>query len=433
MNLLSSPSLVESPFIVVKIGDYTFGKYSTLEDSTSSFTSKVVFPDYMESIDITKINGAINTYNIVMTYGITRGDDPNLLEKVFGSVSKTRKIYISYGDCNAPSFIYREEEAIISSIKTDIDIGTSRIKYTLSCVSSSLALQAGSYDFPAYQSAKPSDIIKRLLETKIYGLTDIFYGMQDINQVNSKKFILDDDKAVKIEAKQKMNVLDYLNYLVNCMVSITNPTDSIIRDSRYYLTIIDSTREELPGPYFKITKVFANTTVVDSPDTFEADIGYPGTNLVTSFSIANNESWSILYDYSEQIDQSKYMYRIDNEGKMEAVYSPNVTTSKTYQYSTEASKTWWSNMTNFPINATMTIKGLIRPATLMNYIRIRVWFYGAKHSASGLYVITKQQDKIDSSGYKTTLSLTRVGGDTLPSTPKSKAFEKYLSLIENDT
>ena len=47
----------------------------------------------------------------------------------------------------------------------------------------------------------------------------------------------------------------------------------------------------------------------------------------------------------------------------------------------------------------------------MNYIKINTWFYGHKHISSGYYIITSQEDRIDTSGYKTTLELTRVAPD----------------------
>ena len=50
---------------------------------------------------------------------------------------------------------------------------------------------------------------------------------------------------------------------------------------------------------------------------------------------------------------------------------------------------------------------------LMTYVRINTYFFGQKHLSSGLYIITKQVDQIDSSGYRTTLSLTRISGDEL--------------------
>lgn len=68
-------------------------------------------------------------------------------------------------------------------------------------------------------------------------------------------------------------------------------------------------------------------------------------------------------------------------------------------------------MTEFPVQATLEIKGLLRPALLMQYVRVNSYFYGKKYVASGLYIITKQIDSISGSGYKTTLSLTRIGGD----------------------
>lgn len=68
-------------------------------------------------------------------------------------------------------------------------------------------------------------------------------------------------------------------------------------------------------------------------------------------------------------------------------------------------------MTQFPVSATLTIKGLVRPAILMTYVRINALFYGQRHSSSGLYIITKQQDVIDGRGYRTILSLTRIAGD----------------------
>ena len=76
---------------------------------------------------------------------------------------------------------------------------------------------------------------------------------------------------------------------------------------------------------------------------------------------------------------------------------------------------WWTKITKYPINASITIQGLIRPAQLMTYLRLNVIFPGGgegirKHISSGLYIITKQVDRIDTSGYKTTLSLTKIAG-----------------------
>ena len=121
---------------------------------------------------------------------------------------------------------------------------------------------------------------------------------------------------------------------------------------------------------------------------------------------------SILYNYSTDIQQPEYSYSINKEGDIISTESPAITRSSTYLKTTEADKTWWSQMTQFPVSAKLTIKGLLRPALLMSYIKVNTYFFGHKHISSGLYIITKQEDTIDNSGYKTTLSLTRISGDT---------------------
>ena len=104
-------------------------------------------------------------------------------------------------------------------------------------------------------------------------------------------------------------------------------------------------------------------------------------------------------------------YDIDDSGNIVAVDSTLVTRSLKYKTTTETSKRWWSEMTQLPISATIVIKGLLRPALLMSYLKVNSYFYGKKHISSGLYMIVKQEDVIDSNGYKSTLTLTRISGD----------------------
>lgn len=122
MNLLSTTTRVEAPFINVTIAGYAFGKYSkktqTIVNPIDGFTRKVVeyFPNFVTDIDIVKINGAINTYTIKLIYAIRDGDDPNKIDKILSNASATRKLTISYGDYNSPTFIYKDEEAIITKV-----------------------------------------------------------------------------------------------------------------------------------------------------------------------------------------------------------------------------------------------------------------------------------------------------------------------------
>ena len=409
-SLVSTQNLVESPFIVVKIGNYTFGQCSDLASKYRMKQSGMVtFPNLMKSLRIVKVNGAINTYTLVMDYAITNTDDPNMLEKVFGSVSKTRKITLTYGDWCAPTYIYKEEEALITKIKSNIDFHSSKITYTINCVSTSLDLKAGTFSFgPRF--GKPSDIIRELLTNEAYGLTNVFTGMKNMSKVNMKSLLASDDKPVQIEAKQGISILDYIGYLVSCMVSVTD-SGGPIKDANYFWNVCDDTTNEYGGTYFKIVRVASNVNFNVTGSTFEVDVGYPGGNCVSSFAVNTDDTWSILYDYSEEIKQPQYAYKINDSGYVETYLSPTITTSTGKVKTTEESKTWWTQMTQYPITAQLTIKGLLRPSILMSYVKINTYFFGHKHISSGLYIITKQEDSISDQGYRTTLNLTRVGGD----------------------
>lgn len=406
MNLLSYETFVETPFIIVKIGAYTFGAYKkNAQYDTNGAKYTVTYPNYMESLSVTKINGAINTYTINIIYPISKGDDPNLIEKILSSVSETRQIYISYGDWSSPSFIYRDEKAIITNVTSNVNFAGGTISYVIKCTSDALSLKSQVYDFPK-RHAKPSSLIIEIFYNKQFGLQDIFKGMSTIEIVN--KLIDRDDKEVDIPAKTQMNILDYLNFLVNCMESLSN-TEAALNNAIYQLSIIDDIKNEYNGPYFTVKKIPTTITSKNSLDVYDIDVGYPGNNFVTNFTLNDNNTWSILYNYSEKINQQNYIYRINNDGKYEHIYSPNILSSNPLYEMTPAQKTWWTNVTKFPIRAELTLKGLLRPTMLMSYIKVHSYFYGAEYIASGLYIITKQIDNVSKNGYSTTLSLTRIG------------------------
>ena len=410
-GLLSVGTFVESPFIILKMGDYTFGTYGYTKTQN---TVRVTYPNYMNKIDIVKINGTVNQYTITMIYQIEQGQDPNLLDKIFSSVGYGT-VKISYGDYSSPSFIFREEEAIITKLKSNIDFSSSRIVYTLFCTSNALQLAARSYNFPGVV-CKPSDKIIEILFSEKYGLREIFTGMK--NKTIARRLIAGDDRETKLEPKEGMNPITYLNYLVSEMSSAGEKTTTIGK-STYYLSIVDDTTNQYNGPYFKVVKVTADSSEesLSGSDVYEVDVGYSGyvgdtpNNYVLGFEVENDDSWNLLYKYSQEIPTENYVYNIDNKGNVITEYSPNTTTSSKFHRTTQAQKTWWTQMTQFPIKARLTLKGLLRPAMLMSYVRINALFYGQRHISSGLYVITRQQDTVDASGYRTVLSLTRVTGD----------------------
>lgn len=413
ISLLGNLNSIESPFIKISIGSYTLGVYqksqAKLKDEKGFYlATRILYPNYVQSLDIIKINGQINTYTLELIYPIRPGDDPNFFEKVFSSVSQTRKITFSYGDISLPTFIYKNEEAIIVDVRSRFDIQNSKISYTVSAVSSAALANSGCYTFINSVPKKPSDEIKKLLYNPTYGLQDLFYGMNNKSLVDLEGLIPGDDKVVNLDSKTNISALEYLLYLVSCMVPAASIEDSIKQKDIYILTIIDDTTGKFGGPYFKIVK---NSKNIENSEAYEIDIGYPSANIVTSFQIDNQENYSIFYEWQNKINQQDYVKRLNDKGEWEEIFAP-VISSKNDEYITRVNdKTWWTKITEYPISAQITLKGLLRPAILMTHVRLKVYFFGEKHISSGLYIVTQQRDNISDKGYYTTLSLTRIGGD----------------------
>ena len=404
-NLVSIPTLVQSPFIIANIGGVTFGTFS------GNYRTNATYPNYMESMSVTKVNGTVNTYTLNFHYQVATGQDPNLLDKIFSRATKDRRIILQYGDWMAPNYIYKEEQCIITNVTTRLNMSSSSLDYTLQCTSDAIGLNSTQFNFPA-RNAKPSDVILQLLSNSKYGLKDVFTGMRNKNVVLSKNLIASNDKKVQLLPQNNTTILNYLNYLVGCMVDNKTPEENKLSTSKYFLTINDDYTNDLGGTYFKVSEVSANAAVYNATDTYELDINYPGDNFVTEFSLNNDQSWAILYEYAGDVKQEEYTYNIRDDGTIETLSSPSLLTSSLTNAKSAYKTQWWSYMTEFPITATLTLKGLTRPSMLMTYVKLNVWFAGGqKHISSGTYIITKQTDSITSAGYTTTLTLLRVGGD----------------------
>lgn len=415
LDLLSSLNRVEVPIVNVKVGNYIFGKYSR-EPSPEGTIIK--YPNFVKSVTTKKINGMVNSYTVILVYPITEKDDPNFFEKVFSSISKSREIYLTYGDASAPLFLYKEEKVLVQGIYPDVDVKSSRITYTVKAIGAGFQLNSSKYSFEAKKSVKISDLIIDLLYRDYKELLNVFPGMRNKELVLSRGLIPRDDKEVDIERKINISLLDYLSYLVSCMIPMSS-NNTTLTNGFYGIHIVDTSTElykdtlgnsyVFEGAYFKITKV-EHLDYNDSLDVYSVDIGYPTKDIVLGFSIQNEDSFSILYEYQESIEESKYVQRIGDNGELEQIFSPSITSSNDHFITRPNDKTWWTNITEFPIRATLTIKGLLKPAILMNYIRVNLYFYGKKFIATGMYIILSQVDEVSEGGFRTTLQLLKVGG-----------------------
>lgn len=412
-SLIASTNRVEAPFVRVQIGNYSFGvferkgiKVNQKNGVVSELAAK--YPNYIQSLTVKKINGTVNQYRLTIRYQITEDNDPNFFEKIFSSVSDTFKINFTYGDAMLPDYVYRNEEAIITKITNSFDIRGAAITYVIEAVSTSSLSLSGTYTFPA-AVMKPSDKIKQVLWNSKYHLTDVFKGMRDRSLVEMNNFIASDDRIVKIPTCTNMSILEYIAFLVSYMNPTGSTNNSAIKQNVYSLMTFEDINEQYGGPYFKVQKVQRATSTLNQLCTYNVDIGYPSSNIVTDFSIANSQNWSLFYKYNRDLGNSDYLTRIDTEGKIEKIYSPQLTNINFEMNQNDS--TWWTKVTQYPIEASITLRGLLKPAILMQYIKINIWYFGKLHISSGYYLITSQEDSISvGDGYKTTLKLLRVAG-----------------------
>jgi len=413
INLISQSTYVSTPFISVMIGNYKFGIIEkstgiTVEGNNVYKDTRVTYPNYLKSLEITKINGQVNKYTLKLEYTVTDRSDPNFFEKVFSSVSDSRKIVFSYGDYSAPTYMYKDEEAIILNIKSDFDIASSKIIYTVNAVSTGILSNVGTYSFDGMED-KPSNIIRDLLwgeSSAAYGLLEIFPGMRDRKRVEDLGLLPNNDVVKHIEAKTNITIFNYLSYLIDMMAS--SNTDEFSKDNLYVLVVCDDTSGILDGTYFKINQCDRR---VEHSEAYELDIGFPSQNAVIDFHIDNDESYAIYYKYQQQLNDEQYVQRISPSGEIIEDYAPIISSGTPEHETHESQKSWWAKVTEYPIKASITIRGLLRPAILMSYVRLNVFFFGRKHISSGLYIVTKEQDSISEAGFKTTLNLIRIAAD----------------------
>lgn len=387
-----SQECVEAPFVEVTFGNFVVGSYRNSADK---------WPNHISALNVKKINGEINQYQIGMTHQIRFGEDPNKVDKILSSI-RYNKISIRYGDCMSGS-IFRDNEAVITNVVADRDYIGNKISYTVYAISACNYVTSYKTNFPAVVD-KPSNVIRKLLynsgQTSIL-LQEAFPVMANKLYVESEGLIPNNDIILSIDAQINSNPLQYINYLVACMSSNSNASGSTIKNSTYYITYNDSSG----GAYFEIKEVKSGHSTALTNSVYEVYVGYPDNNFIRNFTINNDTSWAMLYENG--FVSSERVFSIDSNGNNQAIFSPNI--MSTSKEMTEVQKNWWTQMTTFPISAELTLRGLLRPINLIDFINVHVVFYGQEHITSGTYVVTGQQDVLNGSGFVTKLGLTRVG------------------------
>lgn len=391
-KLQSLDSIIASPFITAEFGGATFGL------RRNSNRNKVRDIRYVTGLEVTKkASGQVNTYQLGMTYVIEPGADPNWLDLVISNATD-RKILFSYGDSSQPEYSYVKEQAIISKVVPTIQVASNSIQYAISATSS-VSLSYSTKRSYASKMAKPSSVIFDLLYVdQTSGLLELFSGMRNRQKVELLGWIATNDKAVFIDGVADTTPLDYIRLLLGKMQAA---------DNSFFAMIIHDEPDNLDGPYFEIINSNLHQGV-GNHYSVDIDIGYPSDTQVFSFTPSQNTSLALITPFQRKYD-SKLIANINDEGEFESSGTPSLAMKNG---SADVSfQNWWKNMTNYPINAVLKTRGLIKPSILCDYLHINILFFGQKYNYSGYYMVTGQKDYINLGGYQTELSLVRVEGD----------------------
>lgn len=389
-NLSSYPNLVEAPFIEVNMNGITIGGYNHQEDK---------YPNNLVSLDVEKINGRINNYTINLVHQVRAGEDPNFIDSLLSRTGVRNKVKIKYGDSAYGAF-FKEEEAYIIDVTYSEDVTSSRINYTIKAVSSVGSIQQAYFNFPGLQSKPSTEIINMLYKDKNTSsqLLSVLGGMQNKAYILGSGYIPTDDASIWIPGGDNMSLVERLQQLVTYMYDPIDPSAS------YFLSFEDNGQN---NAIFKINKVQKSTLAADRiKNCYYLDVGYPGESFVTAFNLNNEIYWPMYFKYAGKF--SEYKYSIDYTGQLISKKVNPLTISDRYGTIDVERMNWWNFVTSYPISATVTIKGLMKPTMLIENVYVYAQFYGQEDMATGLYSIVGQQDNISGSGCTTTLQLLRI-------------------------
>jgi hypothetical protein len=384
-------SLIETPFVSVTFGGVEFGV-------TANKNSRTRARDilYVTSLSVKRFaSGMVNQYSLTLEYPIIPGADPNYIDYIISS-DPSRTIVFTYGDFSQPSFSYKKEKAIITKISPSFSLSGNKLTYSIEATSSVAILYSLKRPYPAVTDKPSTIIMDQLYKETDNGLLELFSGMRDETIVRQKNLIAVSDRQTTIMAKQDISPLEYIKFLVSIMRNNLNKS--------FYTLVIHDIFDSMEGPYFEVIESNSRPT----QDILEIDVGYPGAVPIFDFSVSEATSYALITPLQEKYDSNRVI-NINPTGTANTTSVPSL--AVLHGVVSEERASWWKNMTSFPIEATLSTRGLIIPSLLCQNIRINVLFYGRPHTYSGVYMVTGQADTISAGGFRTSLSMVRVAGD----------------------
>ena len=390
-DLSTSPILVQAPYVELTMNGVKIGGYNASDDK---------YPNHIVGLTVEKINNKINTYTIQLIHQVRTGEDPNIIDALLNRTGYRNKVKIKYGD-SATGLFFKEEEAYIMDVSYNENVQSANIAYTIKAVSSVSFVKYSYFSYPPV-TGKPSTEINNLMyhsgQSSIE-LQNSFSGMRTAQDAMRRNAIPTNDAVVNIPGLANASPYDRLNQLV---ANMRDPNDAT---GTYMLSYNDATNDAS----FRIVEVTRQDTADRNAlikNCYTLDIGFPGNTMITSFALGNDVYWPLYYKYAGKI--ASYKYDIDYNGKITRSKVNPLDVDDKFQSKNVESMNWWEYVRSYPVSATVTIKGLMKPVLLMENVYIFSQIYGQEDLASGLYSIIGQTDTIDGGGCSTTLELLKI-------------------------
>ena len=396
----------------IKVTDIENGKIRFLNMSVVALITLGFFVSMLTSTDISRLNKQWNRSSIVMEFGIYIYQINDLVSSVKTTVNemfgydesyKTFREYYEEDSLESKSNKYTnlfEGKNVIAIHAESIQGFTMNLKFNNKVLTPNLNKLAkeGIY-FSNFYSQESVGNSSDSEFTSLSSLLPSSSGTVFMNYFNR-------DYETILKLLKERNYYTFSMHANNGSAWNRDITYKYLGYDDFYYYTKDYEIDEVIGLGLS-DKSFFRQSIEKIKDINNNNSNWYGTLVM----LTNHTPFSDIGDFSDySVD---YITSEVNEetGELEEVFSPAISSGNSHFLTRANDMTWWSKVTSFPIKATITIKGLLRPAILMTHVRLNVYFYGHKHISSGLYIITQQNDTINEQGYKTTLSMLRISGD----------------------
>ena len=398
-----------TPYLMFQIGD---------DDTGVVFTTHSKNSNYFMSFSHTHSGaGAANEFTLTLAFAPSPTTDISKMEKLFNTTScKYRYGY------DQPYVLSPTYKGIL--LKYSVSMNNNLLTYTLSGYGSVIESNEHKFSFEQigeYVTETSSDSTT-ITTTVKNGIRPTEFLAGEVNKKAKsyhKKISIDKnayqkDQEVVIPAMSEMTlpeVIDKVLSLAYCLDSDGQNDGSQF----YYYTIPHHAYDEVDE--FVVKRVVKDNSVISKITTaIEFDWGglsfnkSPYTaNIVQNFSAEYDGSIAIAAT-SQDTDGGENVYALDKYGQVvttrliadSAKAGDDLSNIQIENYNK------WAKLTQYSYEATLELVGIPCEIPMGTYIKVRPLIYGIEHHTGGTYFTETQTDKLDASGFSTTVKLLKV-------------------------